>query len=399
MSTTHGSREFAALIGHPADRALDGVRRQSPQMHRWLLDGAFAGPLSDPRLSRRDREVATTAILAALGTEPPLRVHLQAALHQGVTADELRALCEHVSVYVGLPRALHALAVTDEVLAGAGHQPPIPVNRVRLSDHTTEVADINGADGVEEVRGPTLAGAPVVVLIHALGLSWRMWEPVLHLLAQGRRVLAYDIRGHGAAAEAPPPAHMDVLADDLNHLLKHEGLGSAHIVGLSYGGAIAQAFAVSHPDAVESLTLAATTNRPFASFDVRAAAVERDGVAAQVASSLTRWFTPAALAENTAGVRYARECVLRCDATQVAAAWRAFTTLDAAERLGQFDKPTLVLAGELDASTTPDVMRPIAASVPGAQYVEMPGAPHMPTLETPDLVVAALDSFLPRSRS
>jgi pimeloyl-ACP methyl ester carboxylesterase len=44
-------------------------------------------------------------------------------------------------------------------------------------------------------------------------------------------------------------------------------------------------------------------------------------------------------------------------------------------------------------------MKPIAASVPGAQYVEMPGAPHMPTLEAPNLVVEALDRFLPRCAS
>jgi 3-oxoadipate enol-lactonase len=237
------------------------------------------------------------------------------------------------------------------------------------------------------------------VLVHALGLDWRMWEPIIHALARGRRVLAYDLRGHGAAVDAPPPAHMDVLADDLHQLLEREGLPGAHIVGLSYGGAIAQAFAVNHPDAVASLTLAATTNHPFDSFEARAAAVERDGTAAQVAPSLTRWFTPSALAENSPGVRYARECVLRGEPAQVAAAWRAFLKLETADQLPRLTKPTLVLAGELDASTTPEVMKPIAASVPGAQYVEMPGAPHMPTLETPDRLVEALDAFLPRSAS
>jgi len=393
---THGSREFEALVGHPADQALDGVGNESPQMHRWLLDGAFAGPLSDPRLSRRDREVATIAMLAALGIEPQVRVHLRAALRQGVTAEELRALCEHASVYVGFPRALSALAVTDQVLDGAGHHPAVPVHQVRLGDHTTEVARINGGQGV---AGTTGTAGPVVVLIHALGLSWRMWEPVIHAIARGRRVMAYDVRGHGAAADAPPPAHLDTLADDLHRLLEVEGDASAHVVGLSYGGAIAQAFAVDHPEVVESLTLVATTHQPFDSFEARAAAVERDGSAAQVAPSLTRWFTSAALADNTPGVRYARECVLRGDPSQVAAAWRAFLELDTAGRLSELRTPTLVLAGELDASTTPQVMRPIAEAVPDARYVEMPGAPRMPTLETPQLVVEALDSFLPRSRS
>jgi 3-oxoadipate enol-lactonase len=399
MTLTHGDREFEALIGRPANGALDLIQQQSPQMYRWLLEGAFAGPLSDPRLSRRDRQVATVATLTALGTEQQLRVHLQAALNQGVTAEELRALCEHASVYAGFPRALNALAVTAQVLADAGHGPAVPVHHLRLGDHSTEVGEVDGITSATARSQKARSCGPAVVLVHALGLSWRMWEPVIHALAHGRRVLAYDIRGHGAAADAPPPKNMNVLADDLHHLMKLEGLVSAHIVGLSYGGAIAQTFAVSHPDAVDSLTLAATTDRPFASFEDRAAAVERDGTAAQVAPSLTRWFTPAALAENVAGVRYARECVLRGDPNQVAAAWRAFTTLDTAERIRRFDKPMLVLAGELDASTTPDVMRPIAASVQDARYVEMPGAPHMPTLERPDLVVEALDSFLPRGRS
>jgi len=397
MSTTRGSLEFEALIGQPADHALDNVRRQSPQMHDWLLHGAFAGPLSDPRLSRRDREVATISILAALGADPQLRVHLQAGLHQGVTADELRALCEHASVYVGLPRALNALAVTDQVLAGAGHHPAVPVHLVHLSDHTTEVADITSASALE--ADGAVAADSAVVLIHALGLSWRMWEPIMHALAHGRRVLAYDIRGHGAAVDAPPPTHMNTLADDLHQLLEAEGLVSAHVVGLSYGGAIAQAFAVNHPNAVESLTLAATTHRPFDSFESRAAAIERDGIAAQVAPSLTRWFTTAALAENPPGVRYARECVLRGDPVQVAAAWRAFLTLDTADRLSELHVRTLVLAGELDASTNPQIMRPLAEAIPGAEYVEMAGAPHMPTLEKPDLVVEVLDAFLPHSRS
>jgi 3-oxoadipate enol-lactonase len=190
---------------------------------------------------------------------------------------------------------------------------------------------------------------------------------------------------------------MTVLSDDLLEVLAAEGLDRAHVVGLSYGGGIAQTFAVHHPGAVLSLTLVATTDQPFESFEQRAAAVESQGSAAQVASSLTRWFTPEALAENGWGVRYARECVLRGDPAQVAAAWRSFSRLDVAGRLRDWDRPTLVLCGERDASTGPAVMRRIAENVAGAAYVELPGAPHMPTLETPDLVLDALDRFLPRA--
>jgi 3-oxoadipate enol-lactonase len=55
--------------------------------------------------------------------------------------------------------------------------------------------------------------------------------------------------------------------------------------------------------------------------------------------------------------------------------------------------------GQLDASTTPEVMRRITAHMPGSEYREMPGAPHAPTLEAPALVTEALDRFLPRRNS
>ncbi|MGN6300255.1 MAG: alpha/beta fold hydrolase [Angustibacter sp.] len=381
-----GPRTFRSLIGADPETALATLRSEAPQMVQWLLHGAFSQPLADPRLSWRDREVATVAVLTALGgAEPQLGVHLQAALQHGVTADELRALVEHTSVYAGFPRALNGLDVVREVLDGldADDRVPVPVRPLTLSDHTTQLAQY----------GDT---GPAVVLLHALGLTWRMWEPVIRELAVGRRVLAYDLRGHGLATDAPAPTDTSRLADDLLEVLSATGLERAHVVGLSYGGAVAQSFAVRHPDSALSLTLAATTDHAFDSFVGRAEAVERDGAAAQVAPSLTRWFTPQALAENGWGVRYARECVLRGDVRQVAAAWRSFSRLDVAGRLRGWPRPTLVLCGEQDASTGPAVMTRLADNIPGSTYVELPGAPHMPTLETPGPVVGALDAFLPK---
>jgi 3-oxoadipate enol-lactonase len=56
-----------------------------------------------------------------------------------------------------------------------------------------------------------------------------------------------------------------------------------------------------------------------------------------------------------------------------------------------------VLAGERDASTTPEIMSAVAAAIPGATYQELPGTPHMQTLERPELVAEALDGFLPKA--
>ena len=176
-------------------------------------------------------------------------------------------------------------------------------------------------------------------------------------------------------------------------------LERAHVVGLSYGGGIAQTAALSHPERFESLVLAATTYYPFEAFEARASSAETDGMDAQVAPSLTRWFTPAALAVNGWGVRYARERVRRGDPADWAAAWRSFKGLNVQDRLGTLRIPTLVLAGELDASTPPGLMAGIAGRVPGAAYRELPSTPHMQTLERPELVAKALDEFLPTETS
>ncbi|REH43861.1 3-oxoadipate enol-lactonase [Kutzneria buriramensis] len=253
------------------------------------------------------------------------------------------------------------------------------LRRLRLADHDTVVAQ----------RGDT---GPAVLLVHALGLDWRMWEPVMDALADGRRVYAYDIRGHGAAVGSPSPYTMDDTARDLLGVLDGIGVQRAHVVGLSFGGGIAQSAAVLAPERFVSLALLATTDHPFDAFEGRALSGEVDGMAAQVAPSLTRWFTANALAVNSSSVQYARQRVIDGNPTDWAAGWRAFKGLDVQGKLAGI--PTLVLAGEADASTTPEIMRGVASRIPGAVYRELPGTPHMQTLERPELVAAALAEFL-----
>lgn len=381
-----GRREYEGLMGRRPEEALGEVLQTSPQMFEAVVEGAFGGALARPELGRRARELASVAIIAALGgADRRLASHVRGALRQGIEPSELLALCEHVSVYAGFPRALDALAVVNGVLEEQGMAKPPRMHRIALADHETLVAQKGD-------RGPA------VILSHSLGVDWRMWEPVMERLADGRRVFAYDFRGHGGAAGAPRPFTMDDLAADLLGVLDAFDVERAHVVGLSMGGGIAQTAAVLAPERVASLALLATTDHAFDAFEDRARSGEADGMEAQIVPTLTRWFTPAALATDPWGVRYARERIRRFDSADWAAAWRAFKGLDVQGRLAGKDFPTLVLAGELDASTTPEIMSGIAGRIPGSTYRELPGTPHMQTLERPDLVAEALDEFLPADR-
>lgn len=276
-----GRRAYEGLTGVPAEDALARIREQSPQMYATLVDYAAAGVVTHAELGWAERELVTVAVLAALGgAEGQLATHTRAALHQGHAASELLALCEHVALYAGLPRALNALAVVDEVLTASGLPGPPALRTVRLGDHDTVVAR-RGDEG------------PPVLLVHSLGVDWRMWEPVMERLAAGRRVFAYDIRGHGAAAGAPAATGMSGLGTDLVAVLDALELERAHVVGLSVGGAIGQTAAVLHPGRIASLALLAAPDHPVPeAFESRARAAETEGMDAQIAPTLTRWFTP-----------------------------------------------------------------------------------------------------------
>lgn len=365
-----GWKELSAIDGIRGEQTVETVRKTSTLLAENLVHHAFGSVFAPTTLSRRDRELVTVGILGAMGgAEPQLRIHLEAALRVGAHPDELIALAEHLSVYAGYPRALNLLREVRATLDESGTPPPLATRRIHLGSHETRVFDTGG-------------DKPPLVLIHALGLDLRMWSEVIPLLADQFRVIAYDLRGFGAASGAPVANGLADYAADLLALLDQIHIDKAHIVGLSLGGSIALQLALSDPARVETLTLAATTAWPFDSFTKRAEAAERDGMQAQVSPSLTRWFRPEDLAMGGWAVRYARDAVERAFVADWVAGWRALASVNTGKRLADLRVATHIIAGELDVSTSPALMRGFL-DIPGATYEEIANAPHMISLVCP----------------
>ena len=98
---------------------------------------------------------------------------------------------------------------------------------------------------------------PDLVLVHGLYCNLAFWYlTVVPTLAEKFRVTVYDLRGHGLSKRLPEGYRAIDLADDLHALLDHLGITQAHVVGHSFGGAVALAFALRHASMVRSLTLA-----------------------------------------------------------------------------------------------------------------------------------------------
>lgn len=366
---TIGLHELQAIDGERGAAVVRTVRQVSPTLADAITEFAFGQIFCKAELGRRERELATVAILAAIGgAETQLRVHIGAALRSGVDPDELIALCEHMAPYAGIPRSLNLLREARAILEELDISRPRPSRRVTVGDHETIVTETGQGDPY--------------ILIHCLGLDWRLWRDVIPELADQYRVIAYDLRGHGYASNAPKIESIGQLADDLVLLMDELNVKRARIAGHSLGGTVAQTFTLRHPERVTSLALANTMGRALHDrYQGRAEDAERNGMASQVAPSLLRWLTPETVAENPWYVRYARERIIRAQVPNWAAAWRALAAFDELEHLQNITIPTHVIAGEKDlASPAEDFMRPLAEKIPNAKYSVIPEAPHLSPL-------------------
>lgn len=227
------------------------------------------------------------------------------------------------------------------------------------------------------------ASGPTVLLVHALGLDLRLWDGIVPLLPAHLHLIRLDLRGHGQSPVPPPPYRLGMLVRDAEVLLDGLGVRDAVVVGLSLGGLVAQGLAAKRLDLVRALVLSNTAARigTRAMWDDRAAAVESGGIAAIADGVLARWFPPRA--QDGAAALRARAMLLDCPPEGYRGAAAALGGADLITPTSGLRLPALCLAGSDDGATPPDMVRELAALIPGARFELMRGAGHLPPLDQP----------------
>lgn len=241
--------------------------------------------------------------------------------------------------------------------------------------------------------GPT--DAPLLVLSNSLGTDHSMWEPQLPAFTRFFRVLRYDSRGHGASVVTPGPYTIEDMGQDVIHLYDALGIRRAHYCGLSMGGMVGMWLAAHAPDCVDRLVLCNTAARlgPPQLWDARIEAIRVGGMPSIVSAVLVRWFTSAYMSGSPAEIDRMRQVLANTPAEGYIACCEAIRDMDQRSILPGIRAKTLVIAGELDAASPPADGRFLSASVPGAQYIELPAA-HMTNVEAAEPFTDAVLRFL-----
>jgi 3-oxoadipate enol-lactonase len=265
---------------------------------------------------------------------------------------------------------------------------------------------------IEIATGPTLnyvrrgSGEPMLLIQGMSGnhLSWG--EPFLTELERDFDLVAYDHRGVGKSSRVTDPFSIADLADDAAAVLDALGWDSAHVVGISMGGMVAQELALRHPQRVRTLTLgctycggegsALTSNEVFGKLSEAMMSGDRDRA---IATSFEVNISPGYGADQSAyGTFYEMATALPTPVPVIMLQAQAVQSHDTLSRLGEIQVPTLVIHGTVDEMLPYSNAVLIAARIPGARLVTLEDVGHMFWWEQPERSAQAIRELVEGSR-
>jgi pimeloyl-ACP methyl ester carboxylesterase len=256
-------------------------------------------------------------------------------------------------------------------------------------------AEVNGQRLNYEDSG---SGEPAVLFSHGFFMDHSMFDPQVDALADRWRCIRWDERGHGQTESTPDPfTYWDSGADAIG-LLDHLGIEQAVLAGMSQGGFLSLRAALTAPGRVRALILIDTQDRPEDPEKI-------GGYNELIASFEAPGGPPQEVLDIIAGLILAPDFP---DNAKWQERWRAidhdvlrqiYTTLttredDVRERLGELRMPTLVIHGDADAAIELDRAEAVAAAIPNAELVVIPGAGHAANLTHPAAVNPHIERFL-----
>ena len=246
------------------------------------------------------------------------------------------------------------------------------------------------------VEGPE--DAPVLMLSNSLGSNLSMWDPQMPEFLRRYRVVRYDHRGHGGTDAPEGPYSFARLAQDAVDILDALGIERAHWCGLSMGGMTGMRLLTHHADRIDRAVFANTAAHmgPAEMWDTRIRALTENGIESLVDSTIERWFTPEFREREPDTIAKVRNMILTTPTKGYVGCACAIRDMDQRETIRDVSRPTLVIVGAKDPSTTPQAAAVITEAIRGSRAVTLDAA-HLSNLEQPDAFTKAVLDFLEKS--
>ncbi len=232
-------------------------------------------------------------------------------------------------------------------------------------------------------------GPETVLALNGWSANWECWQPTFEVLSRTTRCLSYDTRGTGNSSAPAHTVGLTALVDDVFRVLDAHEVDTAVLAGESLGGFVALHAVLRDPTRFKGL---ATVCAP-AKVEPGTTAALSAGARADYLATI-EFFAQLCLAPEAGSAHLGRwgAWLFRDADPEVAA--RLFEVCHGHEPdLSQIRIPTVVIHGEGDAVVPVAVGREMAATIPGARYVELAGACHAPTVTRPTEVAAAIRSL------
>jgi 3-oxoadipate enol-lactonase len=257
------------------------------------------------------------------------------------------------------------------------------------------------ANGINlAVREDGAAHGPALVFSNSLGTDHRVFDALLPHLPPNLRIIRYDKRGHGLSDAPPSPYRMEDNVADLAGILDALKVRDAVVVGLSIGGVIVQGLAARRPDLVRGAVLMDTAHKIGSDemWNTRIAAVKKDGLAGIADAIMERWFSPTFRASRPGDIALYRNMLTRTPAEGYIGCSASLRDTNYEKEARGLRIPVLAMAGSLDLATPPELVRDTAALIADARFMVIEGCGHLPCVEEPETVAAAITGFLKEHR-
>lgn len=244
-------------------------------------------------------------------------------------------------------------------------------------------------------------GEPII-LIGGLNVDHTFWFSIANELSQSFKLVMPDNRGVGSSQIFEPECTTELMAEDIINLLDDLNIDTAHVMGHSLGGCIAQQLAIKYPERVNKLILCSTqccitTLKRFqinTTLQLMQSNIPREFIVKQVLSTLYSdiFFKNESMVEQS--VKFALSKPVEQSKKSYFYQINALLNHNTTEDIKKIKSKTLVIGGEEDISVLPHQLKFLADNIVNAKIQLVPHAAHMLPIENPKELSQVVSNFL-----